>query len=264
MKPKLDTMFTKDQQSVQLPPLSEDEIMKHVENYITADAPWDYLSKYFRYRLALQQKRFVIPEMKESEDVLQLEECSDVVDQFFPNGKPCLLPMMGKYVDYWIIFLVTEGRFRSDHNKKMKYYKFERPLTMSLIRWSETLCRSQPKDWVKVPEEDTYKLFKQITENSQDILIRIRSKFQHCDIKSNSEKVCFDNLNRHPEIVPFQNNRNGEHQKYLWKFQAREKGGNGGYHKPSRPICISKQSVHFILREFHEWLPSIRRRQKKI
>jgi hypothetical protein len=258
----LNSMFV-NERCVVPQPLTEDEIIEHVESYNRAKIPWDHLAKYYRYRLALGQKTFVAPELTEPQDLYDFPDNKDIVDRFFCDGNPRLLPRMGMFVDYWVLWEVTLGRFRSDHNKKMKVFKFEKPETVSMLRWAETLKQSKPSDWLPVPDDVKYDTFITITDMCNDVLSRIRRRLQETEITTNSARACFENMNRHPEFVPFQNNRTRDHQKFMWRYQAKRLGGNQGYGEPAKSLCIAKQSVHFILREIHEWLPSIRRRRTK-
>ena len=258
----LEDMFVKDSTSVDLQPLTVDEILAHVDSYNRAKIPWDHLNKYFVYRSALSQKHIIEPKMSEPENILELPDCHDIIDSFFVDGKPRFLPSLGQFVDYWIVWKATEGRFRSDHNKKMKVFRFAKPGGMSNLRWAHSLKSSKPSDWITVTDPEKYETFIKICDACNNVLCGIRRRLQDLEITTNSGKTCFANLNQHPEFVPFQNNRTRDHQKYSWKFQARKLGGNQGYEDSAKPLTIAKQSVHFILREFHEWLPSFRRRRR--
>ena len=179
------------------------------------------------------------------------------------NGRPRWLPRTGQFVDYWIFWTVTDGRFRADHNKKIKVFRYYRPPEITELRWAHLLKTSEPSDWVKIPDGDAYELFVKITNACNNVMTGIRRRLHDHEIVSNSGSVCFHNLNRHPEFVPFQNNRTRDHQKYFWRFQPKKKGGNQGLEEPAKPLCIAKMSVHQIMRELHEWLPSFRRRRRK-
>ena len=257
-------MYTVDREAVELSPLSEDEITAHVESYTRSKIPWDHLNKYYRYRRALECKPIVKTTLSEAESPHDLPEVDDAVDSFFKSDcRPRWLPRTGQFVDYWIFWAITQGRFRADHNKKLKVFRYCRPPHITELRWAQLLKDSEAADWVQVPDNDSYDIFLQITDACNNVLTGIRRRLRDTEITTNSGRVCFYNLNRHPEFVPFQNNRTRDHQKYFWKFQPKNKGGNQGYEEPAKPLCIPKQSVHFLMRELHEWLPSFRRRRRK-
>jgi hypothetical protein len=258
----LQDMFVKDSTAVELPPLTVEEVLAHAESYNRARIPWDHLTKYYVFRTALSQKHIIPPSLSEAQELLELPNSHDIIDKFFVDGKPALLPSLGQYCDYWIVFRATEGRFRSDHNKKLKAFRFAKPLGMSNLRWAHTLKVSKPSDWISVSDPDKYETFIKITDACNNILCGIRRRLQNLEIVTNSGRACFQNLNHHPEFVPFQNNRTRDHQKYSWKFQRKQLGGNQGFADAEKPLCVAKQSVHFILRELHEWLPSFRRRRR--
>ena len=260
----LSAMYAVEKKQEQLLPLTAEEVGAHVDRYTRAKIPWDYLSKYYQFRKALDCKHIIKPELKVAEDPMILTDSFEAVDAFFrDDGRAKFLPEIGQYADYWILFRVTAGRVRRDHNKKMRIFKYEKPVTMTELRWAHVLKTSDPSDWVPIRDDDRYPMFVEITDTCNDVLSGLRRRLQDLEIKTNSGKVAFENLNRHPEFVPFQANRSREHQKFLWKYQAKKRGGNQGYEKPENPLCIAKQSVHFLLRELHEWLPSFRRRRPK-
>ena len=225
------------------------------------------MAKHFRYKLALKRRRFIKPELRKAEKVKQLElpDEHDIADTFFYDGKPCLLPRMGKYVDYWIFWAVTQGRFRCNHNKIVKMFKYKKPDNVSMLRWAEILKRSTPDEWDTLNDDsEKYALFISITDICNHVLIAIQRKLGDCELNTASRRLCYQNLNRHPEFVPYQSNRTPAHKQYTWKYQPVKLGGNQGYSVPSRPDRVAKVSVHSMMRELNTWLPCLRKRNAKI
>ena len=261
---KLDKMLQNDISLMKVPEKTEEELDILAKKWGDAKIPWDSLWKYHMYKLGLHRKRLYLPADLPVETDLtvvtaffSLTTTLEVVEEFFKNGKPLWIPHLGMYVDYWILYYVTQGRCRSDHNKKTRIFKHVKG-DMSWISWSTLLKNSKPSDWVILPDCDVFSLICNIADKCNNVLCLLRRRTQSIDRKTAVSRASFSNLNTHPEFVPFQNNRNRDHVQFRWKYQAKKLGGNQGLSTPAKPLGLAKQSVHFMLREFHEWLPSLR------
>ena len=260
MQRSLRAMFKTDQKTVEIGTLTPQQMETHMKAYLSAKLPWDYMSKYYRYKLAMVRRAFIKPKLKEAENRLELPDEHVISENFFYKNNPCLLPRMGKFVDYWIFWEVTQGRFRCNHNKVVKVYKYEKTNDISMLRWAEILKRSTADDWQTLNETEKYGLFLSITDTCNNVLIAIQRRLGDCELDTCSRRVCYQNLNRHPEFVPFQSNRTPAHKQYSWKYQAKKLGGNQGYTEPSRSDRVPKVSIHSMMREINTWLPSLRTR----
>ena len=233
------------------------------DKYASEKIPWKHLAFYHEYKLAKKRQRLALPkDLIESE--FQRRQTAVVVDEFFRDGKPMLMmPHLGQMVDYWIFYFVTDGRIRSDHNKKTRIFKFERG-GINYVTWATILKRSEGKDWLPVDEAKAYPLICGITEACNDVLSEIRRKLQGLQIKGDCKRNQFQNLNNHPEFVPFQQNRTYDHKRFVWRYQPRKIGGNGGRYPPGRPTRLEKNSIHKMTMELHEWLPNFRAKRGRM
>ena len=253
---------------MKVPEKTDEELDQLANRWGDAKIPWDSLWKYHMYKLGLHRKRLYLPadlpvvtDLDAITSFFSTITTDDVVEEFFKNERPLWIPHLGWYVDYWIFYYVTQGRCRSDHNKKTRIFKHAKG-RMSWISWSTLLKNSKPSDWVIVSDDNVFSLICQIADKCNNVLCILRRKLQSIDRKTAFARASFSNLNNHPEFVPFQNNRNRDHIQFKWKFQARNKGGNQGLAIPPKPLGLAKPSVHFMMREYHEWLPSLRAKRR--
>lgn len=122
---KLDEMLEHDLTITMLPEKSEEELDTLAERFATTKIPWDHLWKYHVYKLAVKRKQMNLPQSLEKGD-FEIRNVDDIVVEFFRNQKPLYQPHLSHFIDYWIFYFVTEGRIRSDHNKKMRRFKYLR------------------------------------------------------------------------------------------------------------------------------------------
>jgi len=264
MQLKLDAMYQRDAaDSLKPPELSEKELDEMANRYQIAKIPWDNMWKYHLYKLAEKRRymclRVYLPAELQPHG-FEIPTISSIVDEFFKNKKPLYLPHLGQYVDYWIFYFVTSGRIRSDHNKKTRRFNYPRG-DMGWVVWSSILKNSNPSDWTLVEDEDVYPLICSISDTCNAVLTAIRRQLQGIQANTACAQVSGCNLNHHPEFVPFQQNRGGQHKQFRWKFQRLKRGGNAGFKAPHAPLILPKHSIHQMMRELHEWLPSLRTRK---
>ena len=256
----LDNMLVRDHRTNQLSEKSEEELDRMAELYQQEKIPWAHLSLFHDYKLALKRRRMHLPSDLTKSD-FEIPAVQEVVERFFRNGKP-IGNFLGQYVDFWIFFFVTDGRVRSDHNKKTRVFDFERG-NLSPVTWSSVLKHSKGADWGAVQQDDVYPLVLEINDACNDVLASIRRRCAKFPLKNAYFRATWENLTNHPEFVPFQNNKRYEHKNFRWRFQAHQLGGNCGKGEPQKAQLFDKQSVHFMLRDLHEWLPCLREKKEK-
>ena len=221
--------------------------------------PWSHLHKYHMFRLALDEKRFFSPTLISAP--FEFRDVTEIVDDFFykkkPNGK-----FLGQYVEYWILYFVTEGRYRSNHNKVTKVFTKKRG-DLNWMTWSTVLKNAPASDWENVHPDQAYNRIIEITDVCNAVLAVIRRRLRRTTLNTDYRKSIYTNLQNLPEFCPFQQNRTPGHRQFRWYFEQRKKGGNSGLHKRYKAEKMPKHSVHGMLREYNEWVPKIRKRQKK-
>ena len=259
---KLTEMYESDSKKFATEPKPQHVIEEMFDKYISATEPWDIFSSYTRYRNAVAGKQHVTPRLNLAKKTLN-DLAHNASDSFFNEDKPKLLPSMGMNIDYFIVWYATDGRFRCDHNKKMRVFKYERPDHISELLWSEVLRTAPRTDWILCEDHEVHENLTAISDYCNEILCQVRRRLQQYGPKTNSGQVCLKNLNTHPEFVPYQSNRTRDHRYYKYHFMGKLQGGNNGRGKPADPVTIAKNSIHSILKEYNEWLPSMRKRRKK-
>jgi hypothetical protein len=220
--------------------------------------PYAHLYKYSMYKHAINEKRVRIPKLPNN-PFFEFPSTVDVVEEFFHKGKP-ISNYLGQYIEQWILFFVTEGRYRSNANQGLFMYAKERG-DLNWMTWSTVLQQSSPADWTSIHDDIKYNAFIQITEQCNAVLSRLMKRLRRTKIHTNYRKVVFTNLQNLPEFVPFQQNRNNLHKQFRWYFQPVKKGGNAGYKKAAKAERFPKPSIQAMLKEYGEWLPSFRKRK---
>jgi hypothetical protein len=218
--------------------------------------PYAHLFKYNMYKHAINEKRLVLPALSESP--FEFKNTVDIVNRFFHKGKP-IINYLGQYVEQWILFFVTEGRYRSNNNRTLFVYNKERG-GIGWLTWSTVLEQSSPTDWTNIHEDLKYNIFIDITDQCNAVLTRLMKRLRRTNIHNAYRKSIFANLQNLPEFVPFQQNRNNLHKQFMWYFEPLKKGGNQGYKRSAKAERFPKPSIHAMLKEYGEWLPSFRKR----
>ena len=173
-----------------------------------------------------------------------------VAEFFTESGKPRLL-RLGKHVEKWLVWVVTQGFYRMDQNKKMFTFKGVNPTILHFK------CSKGFWDRVDPPFEN-FPILRDITEACNRLYARLLAKLSRYDSKSPFYKAVLQNLVCFPELVMFQTYRDKSHKHYQWKHQPAPLGGNM-MSKPEKHIELKKHSVHRILQDFHDWLPAIKK-----
>jgi len=222
--------------------------------------PYAHMYKYNMYKHAINEKPVRIPQLP-STQLFEFRSTMDIVEFFFHKGK-LLLNRFGPHVEEWIVFLVTEGRYRSNANQNLFRYEKERG-NRDWLTWCTVLQQSPPSDWTNLHPDIKYNTVINITDQCNAVLSRLLKRLRRTEINTDYRKVVFTNLQNLPEFVPFQSNRNPTHKQFKWYFERRKKGGNCGYNKPAKSQRYPKPSVQAMLREYGEWLPSFRKKKNK-
>ena len=258
---KVDTLWERAKQEILLPEKTEDQLDVLAEAASREVVPWAKFHKWNVYYHARDRSPIRSPHVPDAngDDVL---EVVDIVNEFFYKGKPNW-KYLSKHVDYYVFFFVTEGRIRSDHNKKTRIFKKSRN-GLTWLTWSSILKKSKPNDWNEPIScyDDWMPLFKHISDTCNLVMTQILRRLSSYDL-SRGARQKYQNLLNHPEFVATQKGREHAHKNFLWRYIGRAKGGNAGYTKPPAAERVPKQSVHQMMRDIHVWLPDMRTRKTK-
>ena len=178
----------------------------------------------------------------------------DMLNDFFiPSGKPKLI-YLGMQVDRFIIWSVTQGRYRVDTNKKVFAYQGTESDILKL-KYGDA------KMWRRVDESSGFLILKLITKTCNELYTDLLEKLSRyeADAHSHYAKNCLTNLRNHPEFVAFQRYRGYEHKNYKWVFQPEPQGGGKEDREAAISISNKKHSVHRSLLNYHFWLPSLKK-----
>ena len=213
--------------------------------------PWSQLHKRNMYNHAIKEKVWVPPPLENHSGDL-FKSIPRIVESFFSRSNP-KLSYLGHYVEYWVYTFTTDMCFRCDHNNVMKIFKYARG-DIPYPVWATLLKNSSADDWVYVPSERGYKYFIKITTQCNDVYNVLMLRLRRLDLTGPYTENVFNNLQRLPDFVPFQQNRKLAHTEYRVRFQARKRGGNGGYLPSAKTIRLPKPSIQQMMCEFDDWL----------
>ena len=187
-------------------------------------------------------------------------EMDSMVSEFFtPSGKP-RLHRLGQHVDKWLVWVVTQGYYRMDSKKRIFTYKGVDP-TILHFKASKGMW-----DRIDGQADFGFPILKTVTETCNRlyaVVLRKLSKYRGPRDEENLSvkyrKNTLENLIGHPEMVMFQSYRQHEHKNFRWYFNPAPLGGNKKA-RPAKPILIKKESIHWILMNYHLWLPAMKER----
>ena len=203
--------------------------------------PWEYFWRGMMFRGRRRQTAIPDP----SVSTRDLGDPYLDYDRFFQG------PKLQHYVDKYIFWWVTSGKYRADKNKRVWVWKGTPPHILNLAD------PDTRKMWTSV--DDSYDIIIAITEECNTTLDRLRETLERRiqnkpNIASrNALKTWALNLLDHPEFVPYPNNRDRQHKEYKWRFAAPPKM-SGKRRKTAAPLRVVKQSVARMLRDYHYWL----------
>jgi hypothetical protein len=190
----------------------------------------------------------------------EFEDRKVIVEKFLKCGGTRMnLKYFGKNAHLWIIYHVTNGRFRTDKNKYVYYFTGERSPHQNDAEWMRCLKKNNStKMWRKM--DNGLELLKDITNVCNEIyddLLRDYNLF--CtgrDMSRNNLK----NFRTLPEFVAFQTHRSPRHTNHYWSHVGAMPGG--GKHRLRSAKCQPNKihSVHWYLKNYHDYLGTMTRR----
>ena len=180
----------------------------------------------------------------------QPRSMSEMIGDFFVSEKP-KLTHLGRHADLYIIWSVTQGRYRSDTNKRVWCFLGEDPAILKL-RYADRNA------WHKLLESDGFQIVKEVTALCNQLYAEILHRLMRYDGKSKFYKACLENYRNLPEFEQFQSHRGREHKTNTWQFQGAPQGGNKPAFKPIKAVANKIHSVHRTLLNYHVWLPDLR------
>jgi len=235
-----------------------------------ADTPWERLEQYTKYQIwrlttsghpAKKYARNHLlkshPKRTVSDYWWNFQEApqEEMMKVFFtPSGKPRLARLAQKF-DWWIFWAVTNGFYRSDRKKRVFTYVAAGEPTILDFADSKGY-------WDNCSSGDGFPIVGEITESCNRLIAAVLARFGRvCYKKRTKTVICYlENIIRLPEMVMFQSYRNHDHKQFRWHYQAGPKTGNRTP-KVAKPLQIPKQSVHWMMMNYHLWLPPIKTKQ---
>ena len=174
---------------------------------------------------------------------------------FTDTGKP-RLGRLGQHFDKWLVWCVTGGRYRMDQKKKMWVFKGMEPSILHLLQ--------SKGHWERVNQCcEGFPILSDITDECNRAYAAILRKLsQHEGKQTKYFKCIYHNLICHPHMVMFQSYLKPDHKQYRWHFLPEPCGGNKTG-KTAKPLRLRKNSVHWILMNYHLWLPEITQKLKR-
>ena len=177
---------------------------------------------------------------------------TEMVKEFFRrDGRP-QYTRLGDNVAEWILWSVTEGRYRIDRMRRVFAFKgIEAPV----------LSLKAAKRWVRVhPEYGDVSMLDAITETcnqlSEQILIRLKAH----NSSSRMFKNCLFNFRNLPEFVSTQRDRTYEQKNYRVGYQPIPQAGAAPDSKACKSTPNAVQSVHRYLYNYHIWCDPLKKK----
>jgi len=194
---------------------------------------------------------------KSNEDYSALPTEDDVVSHFVrANGRPSLRKF-DKNVHLWILYYVTQGRFRSDKNKTLWYFAGT-PRCGDDSHWLASIKAHNTNKYWKIVDNPFEKL-EEIATLCNSVYEELLYSLEHTTGNTSRDmfKNTLVNFRRLPEFVAYQSHRGHVHKQHVWSFVGVLKGGNGGRGEPAKSIPNRIQSIHWYLTKYHVFLGPI-------
>ena len=240
----------------------KEEKVNEFSDWPSREEPWDRLNARWLFKNGIPMfgldesctviKTLTEKEIKELKKRFEPREMADMLKDFFHNGKP-VLARMGQQASLWILWSVTQGKYRVNHWKKMWVFTGQDPHIRNLLtsNWEKTEMFSY--EWI-----DSESIMKEITNTCNRLYAKILQKLKRHTSKSKYYKCMLLNLRNLPEFVMFQNGRAHVHKQNRWFYVGRSVGGNKQDLKPAPSIPHPMCSVHHMLEDYHDWLPNLK------
>ena len=236
----------------------EDEKEPQYCDWASRFHPWDllYAEKAFD---CFKNETFMPPEPVEVISVkdrdfiemwteFQPRPMKDMLGDFF-DGDHVL--HLGKNAHYWILWSVTQGKWRMNKKRAMFRFMGDDPTIQKL--------RAIGNNWDVVTSSklDFCPNLVAITDACNFLYAALLERLTRLDKTAKSFQVRLENFSELPEFVTVQRNRDFCHKKHRWVHGKKSQGGEQPdlKAKPSVPHVIN--SVHNMLREYHEWLSPV-------
>ena len=172
----------------------------------------------------------------------------DMVKDFFDEHRVLHL---GKNAHYWILWSVTQGNWRMNKKRTMFRFMGDDPTILKLRAFGDHW------DAVESGKLGFCPNLVAITDTCNFLYGALLEKFNRLDKPGKAFQTRLENFRELPEFVPVQRNRDVCHKKHRWKHGQKSPGGEQP-DLPAQPSVPHKiNSVHFMLREYHEWLPKV-------
>lgn len=237
----------------------------------SAPTPWERLEQYSKCQLWRQEtaamrdprKKFKRnhllkshPRRKDRPFWREFKEAPQgemMKDFFHTDGRP-RLGRLGQNFDWWIFWSVTQGFYRMDRKKRIFTYVGEGQPTIldfadSKGFWEKCLC------------EEGFPILADITDACNRLIAAVLTRFSRYKKRTKTVLCFLENMIRLPEMVMFQSYRKHDHKQFRWIYQVGPK--MGGKSPPvAKPLPIPKQSVHWMLMNYHLWLPALKNKSK--
>ncbi len=172
----------------------------------------------------------------------------DMVNEFF-DGKHAL--HLGRNAHYWILWSVTQGKWRMTKNRTMFRFMGDDPEIQKMRAMGDNWDRVTSAKMSFCPN------LVAITDTCNFLHTTLLTRLRGIDNGRKTFQIRLKNFSELPEFVPVQRNRDHYHKKHRWEHAKKSQGGELP-DLPAQPSVPHKiNSVHFMLREYHEWLPPV-------
>ena len=150
----------------------------------------------------------------------------------------------------WIIYYVTEGRFRMTDKGDLRVYTGE-PGIHNIVH--------NKSSWVKLGQQWKESNLFAITNECNAVHEAIKAFLRRIDNPNCFERSAILNTCKMPEFVQSNRDRNKYHRTCRWEFLGKPlpESQGGGTAKPARPVRNSHLSIETILKQYNRFLPKV-------
>ena len=237
---------------------SEEEKGSPYEGWVGCAQPWEYLEQQRKHTMFKAGDCTLFTDVVTHErDRIELTTFEPrtmkrmLADFFSDKGIPKFF-RTARYADRWIVWAVTEGRFRSNREKQVFVYQGRDADIIQLKHYSQNM-------WTKVPECEGFQIIAAITDRCNMLYDEILRAMGRHGCRSKGLKNNLENFMYMGEFVQFQTHRGPKHKMRRWSYQPMGRGGNQKDIPRAKSIPHPQHSVHRLLMQYHEWLPTTRK-----
>jgi hypothetical protein len=199
-----------------------------------------------------------IPDVKEhpqrKSDIWDFEPkpLEEILNTYFftDQGNP-IWSRLKSSVDKWIVYAVTEGKWRIDRSKRVFTFKGTNPTPLVL--------KNSRGFWDNVNEYAPFRNISAITETCNSLYEALLDRLARLETKTDISRNSVKMLESLPLFGMFPSYCKGhEYTHFYWRYEPVKQGGNRPDLEPAKAVQMKRCSVLGMLKLYHQWLGKVR------